>query len=170
MFAPWKESDDKPRRHIKKQTRPFADKDPSSQYGFSSSHIQMWELDHKEGWVPKNWCFWTVVLEETLKSPLDSKEIKPINPKGNQPWIFIGRTVPEALIHWSPDAKSWLTAKDSGTGKNWEEVEKGVAEFDMVRQHHQLNWHESGQTPWDSGEQRSLVCYSPWGHKESDIA
>ena len=97
MLAPWKQSYDKHRQHIKKQGHHFADKSLYSQsYGFSRSHVQMWELDHKEGWVPKNWCFWTVVLEKTLEIPLDSKEIQPVNPKGNQPWIFIGRTEAEA--------------------------------------------------------------------------
>ena len=97
MLAPWKESDDTPRYHIKKQWHYFANKSLySKSYCFSSSHVQMWELDHKEGWVPKNTCFWTVVLEKTLGSPLDCKEIKPVNPKGNQPWIFIGRTDAEA--------------------------------------------------------------------------
>ena len=87
----------------------------------------MWELAHKEGWVPKNWCFWTVVLEKTLESPLDSKEIQPVHPKGNQPWIFIGRTdaEAEAPVLWPPDAKSWLIGKDSDAGKDWRQEEKG---------------------------------------------
>ena len=108
------------RQHIKKQRHHFANKGLSSQsYGFSSSHVWIWELDHKEGWAPKNWCFWTVVLEKTLESPLDCKEIKPVNPKGNQPWIFIGKTdtEAEAPISWPPDAKSWLIGKDSDAGK-----------------------------------------------------
>ena len=107
---------------ILKSRHHFADKGPSSQsYGFSSSHIQTWQLDHKEGWVPKNWCFQTVVLEKTLESPLDCKEIKPVNPKGNQPWICIGRTdaEAEAPILWPPDVKSWLTGKDPDPGKDW---------------------------------------------------
>ena len=99
MLVPWKESYDKPRQHIEKQRHHFANKGPSSQsYGFSSSHVWRWELDHKEGWVPKNWCFWTMVLEKTLESSLDCMEIKPVNPKGNQPWIFIGRTDAEAPV------------------------------------------------------------------------
>ena len=97
----------------------------------------MWEVDHKESWVPNNWCFWTVVLEKILDSPLDSKEIKPVNPKGNQPWILIGRTnaeaEAEALILWPPDAKSWLIGKDPDAGKDWKQKEKRVAEDDMVR-------------------------------------
>ena len=103
--------------------------------GFSISHVWMWELDHKESWVPKNWCLWTVVLEKTLKSPLDYKEIKPVNPKGCQPWIFIGRTVAEteAPILWPPDAKSQLIGKYPDAGKDWRQKKKGVAEDEMVR-------------------------------------
>ena len=119
-LAPWKKSYDKPRQHIKKQRHYFADRGPYSQiYGFSSSHVWMWELDHKESWMPKNWCFWTVVLEKTLESPLDCKEIKPVNPKENQSWIFIRRTnaEAEALILWLPDIKKWLIGKDLMLGK-----------------------------------------------------
>ena len=114
MLAPWKKSYDKPRQHIKKQRHYFANKGPSSQsYGFSSGHVWMWELDCEEGWAPKNWCFWTVVLEKTLESPLDSKEIQPVHPKGDQSWVFIGRTDAEAetLILWPPDVISWLTGR-----------------------------------------------------------
>ena len=127
MLAPWKKSYDKHRQHIKRQRRHSAAKDLYSQsYGFTSSHIWMWKLDHKEGWVPKNWCFWTVVLEKTLESPLDCKEIKLINPKGNQSWIFIGRTDAEAEtpILWPPDAKNWLIWKDPDAGKDWRQEEK----------------------------------------------
>ena len=116
MLAPWKKSYDQPRQHIKKQRYYFANNGLSSQsYGFSRSHIWMWELDHKERWVPKNWGFWTVVLEKTLESPLDCK-IKPVNPKGNQPWIFIGRTDAEAEAPtlWPPDSKKWLIGNDAG--------------------------------------------------------
>ena len=116
------ENYDQPRQHIKKQRHYFADKDLSSQsYGFSSSHVWMWELDYKESWVPKNWCFWTVLLEKTLESPLDCKEIKPVNPKGNQSWIFIGRIGAEAetSILWLPDAENWLIGKDRNVGKDW---------------------------------------------------
>ena len=118
--APWKKSYDKPRQQIKTQKHYFADKDPYSQsYGFTSSHVWMWEFDHKEGWVPKNWCFWTVVLEKTLESPLDCKEIKPVHPKGNPSWIFIGTTDAEAEtpILWPPDVKNWLIGKDPDAGK-----------------------------------------------------
>ena len=120
--------------HIKKQRRHFADKGPYTQsYDFSSSHVWMWELDHKEGWVPKNWCFWNDVLEKTLESPLDSKEIKWVSPKGNQPWIFVGRTdaKAEAPILWPPDVKSWFIGKDPDAGKDWRQEEKGVTEDEM---------------------------------------
>ena len=118
----------------------------------SSSHVWMWEWDHKEGWVPKNWCFWTVVLELTLESPLDSKEIKPVNPKGNQPWTFIGKTdaEDEAPILWRPDANSWLTGKDPDAGKDWWQEGKRVTEDEMVGWHHWLDRHEFEQTPGDS--------------------
>ena len=120
-------------QHIKKQRYHFADKGAYSQsYGFSSSHVQMWELDHKEGWVPKNWWFW-IVLEKTLESPLDSKEIQPVSPKGNQSWKFIGRTSAEASILWPPDVKSQLVEKDPEAGKDWGQEEKEAAEDDMVR-------------------------------------
>ena len=138
-------------------------------YGFSSSHIWMWELDHKESWKPKNWCFRAVVLEKTLQSPLDNKEIKPVNPKGNQPWIFIGRTDAEAPRLWPPDMKRWLTGKDSDAGKYWGEEKKGMTEDEMVGGHHQLNAHEFEQALGDGEQQGSLVCCSPWGHKESDM-
>ena len=130
---------------IKKQRHHFANNDPCSQsYCFSSSHVEMWELDHKEGWVPKNWCFQTLVLEKTLESPLDSKEIKLVNPKGNQSWIFIGRTDAEAKapILWPPEkdlGKTRLTGKDPDTGKNWEQEEKRATEDEMVGWHHWLN-------------------------------
>ena len=128
--------DDKPRKHIKKQRHHFANKGLYSQsYSFSNSHVQIWELDLKEGWVPKNWCFQTVVLEKTLESPLDCKDIKPVNPKGNQPWIFIGRAdaKAEAPILWSPDVKSGFIGKDTDAEKDWAEEEKGAIEDKMVR-------------------------------------
>ena len=127
-LAPWKKSYDKPRQHVKKQRHYFANKDPYSQsYVFSSSHVWMWELDHKEGWVPKNLCFWTVVLLKTIESPLDCKEIKLGNPKWNQSWIFTGRTDAEveAPILWPPNAKSQLIRKDPDAGKDWRQEEKG---------------------------------------------
>ena len=145
--APWKKSNDKPRQHIKKQRHYFAAKGPSSQnYGFSSSHVWMWELDHKESWVLKNWCFWTVVLEKTLESPLDCKEIQPVNSKDNQSWIFIGRTDAEAEtpILWPPDVKNWLILKDPDAGKDWRQEEKGMTEDEVVGWHYWLNGHEFG--------------------------
>ena len=171
MFAPWKKSNDKPRQCIKKQRHYFADKGPYSQsYGFSSSHVWMWELDHKKRWALKNWCLWTMVLEKTLESPLDSKEIKPVNPKRNQSWIINGRIAAEAPILWPPDVKSWLTGKDPHAGKDWEQEEKGMTEDEMVGWHLWLNGHEFEQTLGDSGGQGSLAYCSLWGRKESDMA
>ena len=147
------------------------DKVPSSQsYGFSCSHVWIWELNQKEGWVPKNWCFWTVVLEKTLESPLDCKEIKSVNSKGNQPWIFIGRTDAEgeAPILWPPDVKNWLIRKDPDAGKDWRQEEKGMKQDEMVGCHHWFSAHESEQTPGHSEGQESLAYCSPWGCKESD--
>ena len=170
MLAPWKKSIYKPRQHIKKQRHYFAYKDLYSQsYGFSSSHVQMWELDNKKGWALKNWCLWTVVLEETLESPLESKEIKPVNPKGNQSWIFIGRTGAEAPILWPPDAKNWLIRKDPDAGKDWRQEEKGTTEDEMVGWCRRLNGHEFEQAPGNGEGQGRLACCSPWGHKESDM-
>ena len=137
---------------------------------FSSGHVWMWELDYKESWVLNNWCFWTVVLEKTLESPLDCKEIQPVNPKGNQSWVFIGRTdaEAEAPILWPPDVKSWLIGKDPDAGKDWRQEEKGITEDEMVGWHHWLNGHEFEQTPGNSG-QESLVCCSRWNCKELDM-
>ena len=135
-FAPWKKTYDPPRHHIKKQRHYFANKGPYSQsYCFSSSHVWMWELYDKESWAPKNSCFWTVVLKKTLESPLDCKEIKPVNPKGDQPWIFIGRTGAEAEAPklWPSDVKHWLLGKDLDAGKDWRQKEKWVAVDEMVR-------------------------------------
>ena len=130
----------------------------------------MWELDYKESWVPKNWCFWTVVLEKTLESLLDCKEIQLVHPKGNQSWIFIGRTdaEAEAPILWPPDAKNWLIGKDPDAGEDWRQEEKGTAEDEMVGWHHWLSGHEFEQTPGVDNGQGSLVCCSPWDCKESD--
>ena len=131
--------------------------------------IQIWELDHK-GWTPKNWCFWTVVLEKILESPLDCKEIKPVNPKENQCWIFSRRTHAEAgaPILWPLDAKSQLTGKNPEAGEVWRHEKKRLTEDEMVGWHHGLNGCESEQTLGDSEGQGSLVCCSPWGYKESD--
>jgi len=132
-------------------------------YGFSSSHIWMWELDHKEGWAPKNCCFWTIVLEKTLENPLDGKEIKPVH----SCWIFIGRTVAETEVPvlWPPDVKNWLIWKDLDAGKDWRQEEKGTTEDEMAGWHHQLNGHEFEQAPGDGEEQGGLVCYSPWSRR-----
>ena len=152
---------------VLKSRNRFADKGRYSQScGFSSSHVWMWELDHK-GWVLKNWCFWAVVLEKTLESPLDCKKIKPVNPKGNQSWIFIERTDAEAPVFWPPDVKSWLIRKDPDSGKDWRQ-EKGTTENKMVGWHHRLNRHEFGQTPGNGEGQGGLACCSPWGRKELD--
>ena len=131
----------------------------------------MWELDYKESWVLKNWCFWTVALEKTLESPLDCKEIKPINPKGYQSWIFIGRTDAEAEtpVLWSPDAKNWLTGKDPVAGKDWRQEEKGTPDDEMVGWHHWLDGHEFEQAPEVDDGQGSLVCCSPRGCKELNM-
>ena len=128
----------------------------------------MWELDHKYGWALKNWCFWTVVLEKTLESPLDYKEIKQVNSKGNKPCIFIRRTDAEAEtpILWPPDVKNWLTRKDLDSGKDWRR-RKGLQDK-IVGWHHRLNGYEFEQAPGDGEGQESLVCCSPWGHKELD--
>ena len=129
----------------------------------------MWKLDDKEIWASKNWCFWTVVLEKTLRNSLDSKEIKPVNPKGNQPWIFTGRTdvEAEAPILRPPDAKDQLIRKDADAGKDWRQEEKGTIEDEMVGWHHRLNGREFEQTPGNGEGQGSLVCCSPCGHKQS---
>ena len=153
MLAPWKKSYDKPRQHIKKQRLYFADKGPYSQsYGVSSSHVWMWELDHKEGWALKNWCFRTMVLEKTLEGPLDCREIKPVHSKGNQPLIFIGSTdtEAEAPILCPPGVKNCLIGKDPGIEKDWRQEEKGMTENELVGWHHWLEEHDF--------EQASRVC------------
>ena len=173
MLPPWKKSYDRPRQHIKKQRHYFADKSLSSQsYGLSSSHVWMWELDYKESWVPKNWCFWTVALEKTLESPLDRKEIQLVHPKGNHPWIFIGRISifieAEVPIFWPPNARSWLTGKDPDVGKDWRREAKGTKEGEMVGWHHWLHGYEFEQAPGDGEGQGSLVCLQSMGSQESD--
>ena len=160
MLAPWKKSYDQPRQHIQKQRHYFDNKGPSIQsYGFSSSQVWMWELDYKESWAPKNWCFWTVVLEKTLESPLDCKEIQPVHSEGNHSWIFIGRTDAEAetLIFWPPDAKNWLIGKDPDAGKDWRQEEKGTTEDEMVGWHHQLDGHEFEELVMDREAWRAAV-------------
>ena len=136
-----------------------------------SGHVWMWEFDYKESWALKNWCFWTVVLEKTLEHPLDCKEIRPVHSKGDQSWMFIGRTDVEAKtpILWPPDAESWLVWKDPDAGKDWGQEEKGTTEDEMVGWHHRHNGHESEWTPGVGDGQGGLACCSPWGRKESDM-
>ena len=172
MLAPWKKSHDKPRQCIKKQRHHFADKVIIKAMIFPvvmGKYVQMWELDHKEGWAWTKWCFWTVVLEKTLESPLDCKEIKPVNPKGKQPWMFSGKTDVEAEtpILWPPDMKSQLVGKTLC----WERLKAG-GEGDnggWDRQHHWFSGCELEQTLPDSKGQRSLKNYSLWNCKESDL-
>ena len=135
---------------------------------FSSGHVWMWELDYKESWALKNWYFWTVVLEKTLEIPMDCKEIQPVHPKGDQSWVFIGRTdvEAEAPILRPSDGKGWLIGKDPDAGKDWGQEEKGTTEDEMIGWHHRLNGHGFGWTPGDSRGQRSLVGCSPWGRNE----
>ena len=162
----WKKSCDQPRQHVKNQWYYFANKGPSSQgYGFCSSHVWMCELDYKESWAPKNWGFWTVVVVKPLERPLGCKEIQP---KGNQSWMFIGRTDAEAEtpILWPPDVKNWLTEKDPDAGKDWRQKEKGMAENEMVWWHHWLDGLEFEQA-LGVGGQWSLECCNAWFCKES---
>ena len=171
-LTPWKESYDQPRQHIQKQRHYFVNKGPSSQaYGFSSGHVWMWDLDYKESWALKNWCFWTVVLEKTLESPLDCKEIQPAHPKEDQSWVFIGRIDVEAETPklWPPDLKNWLIWKDPDAGKDWGQEEEGTTEDEMVGWHHWLDGHEFEWTPGVGDGQGGLACCSSWGHKESDM-
>ena len=171
LLTPWKESYDQLRQPIKKQRHYFVNKGPSSQsYGFSRSHVWMWELDHKECWGPKNWCFWNVVLEKTLASPWDCKEIQPVSPKGDQSWVFIGRNdaKAETPILWPPDTKTWLIWKDPDAGKDWGQEEKETTEDEMVGWHHQLNGHGFGWTLGVGDGQGGLACCGPWSCKELD--
>ena len=170
MLTPWKESYDQPRQHIQKQRHYFADKSLSSQgYGFSSSHVWMWELDYKESRALKNWCFW-IVVQKTLESPLDCKEIQPVHLKGEQSWVFIGGSDVEAEtpVLWLPDARSWLIWKDPDAGKDWGQEGKGMAEDEMVGWHHRLNGHEFGWTLGAGDGQWSLACCGSWGCNELD--
>ena len=164
----WEPTYGQPRQHMKKQRCYSANKGPSSQsYGFSSSHVWMWKLDYKESWALKNWCFWTVVLEKTLESPLDCKEIQPVHSEGDQSWIFIGRTNAEAetAILWPPDAKNWLIWKDPDIGRDWGQEEKGMAEDEMVGWQHLLDRHGFEWALVVGDGQGGLVCCSPWGHR-----
>ena len=155
-----------------KQRHYFVNKGPSSQaYGFSSGHVWMWELDYKESWAPKNWCFWTVVLGKTLESPLDCKEIQPVHSDGYQPWDFFGGNDAEAEtpILWPTYEKSWLTGKDPDAGRDWGQEEKGTIEDEMAGWHHWLDGCESEWTPGVGDGQGGLACYDSWGHKELDM-
>ena len=159
------------RQHIKKQRHYFVNTGLSSQsYVYSSSHVWMWELDHKDGWALKNWCFWTVVLKKTVESLLDCKEIKSVNPKGNQSWICIGTTdaKAEAPIFSPPDMNNWLIGKDLEPGKDWKQEEKGMTEGEMIGWHHWIDGLEFEQTPGIGDGQGCLACCSLWGHKLSD--
>ena len=139
-------------------------------FGSSNSSVRMWELDHKEGWALKNWCFRILVLEKTLETPLGCKGFKPVHPKGNQPWIFVERTdvEAEAPILWPSDMKSRLTGKDPDFQNDWGQEEKGMIEDKVAGRHHWLSGHEFEQTPAVGEGQGSLACCSPWGRKESD--
>ena len=169
MLTPWKESYDQPRQHIQKQRHYFINKGPSSQgYGFSSSHGWMWNLDYKESWALKNWCFWTV--EKTLESPLDCKEIQPVHPIGDQSWVFIGRTDVEAEtpVLWPLHAKSWLIGEDSDAGRDSAQEEKRTTEDEMAGWHHRLDVHEFRWTLGVGDGQGGLACFDSWGRQESD--
>ena len=159
-LAPWKKSYDKTRQHIKDQRHDFANLGLYSEsYGFSSSHVQIWELDHREGWVQNNWCFRVVVLEKTLESPLDCKEVQPVHPKENPSWVFIGRIDAEAEtpIFWPPDAKNWLIGKDPDAGKDWRWKEKRMTEDETVGWHHRLNGHKLWELVMDREAWHAVV-------------
>ena len=171
-LASWKKTCSKHKRRIKKQRHYFADNGPSSQsYGFSSSRVWMWEVDHKESWVPKNWWFQVAMLKKPFESPLDNKEIKPVNPKENQSWVVVGRTDAEAEVPilWPPNAKCQFIGKDLDAGKDCGQEENGATEDELVGWHLRLNEHEFEQTPGDSKGQGSLASCSSWGHKELDM-
>ena len=170
MLTPWKERYDQPRQHIQKQRHYFANKGPSSEgYDFSSGHVWMWELDCEESWALKHWCFWTVVLEKTLESPLDCKEIQWIHPKGDQSWVCIGRTDAEAEtpVLWPPHVKSWLTGKDPDAGRDWGQEEKGMTEDEMAGWQHRLNGREFGWALGVGDGQGGLACCDSWRRNES---
>ena len=157
---------------IQKQRHYFANKGPSSQgYSFSSGHVWMWELDCEESWLPKNWCFWTVVLGNTLESPLDCKEIQSVHSKGYQPWVFFGRNdaKAETPVLWPPHAKSWLIGKDSDAGRDWRQDEKGTTEDEMAGWHHWLDECESEWTPGAGYRKGGLACCNSWVCKELDM-
>ena len=165
MLALWKKSYNQTRQHITKQRQYFANKSPSSQSYSFSVVVFMWELGYKESWAPKNWCVWTVVLEKSLETPLDCKEIQPVHSKGGQSWVLFGRTDVEAetSILWPPHVKSGLMGKDCEAGRDWGQEEKGMTEDEMAGWHHHLDGHEFG---WNTGigyGQRGLACCNSWG-------
>ena len=159
------------RQHSKKQRYYFAEKALSSLSYFSSGHVWMWELDYKESWTLKNWCFWTVVLEKILESPSDCKEIQPVYPKGDQSWVFFGRTdaKAETPVLWPPHAKSWLIGKDHDAGRDWGQEVNGTTEDEMAGWHHWLDAHKFEWTPGVGDGQGGLACCDLWGHKKSDM-
>ena len=167
MLAPWKKSYDQPRQHIKKQRHYFVCLVKAMVFPVVMYGCETWS---EESWVPKNWCFWTVVLEKTHESPLDCKVIQPVHPKGDQSWVFIGRTdaKAETPILWPPHATSWLTEKDPDDGRDWGQEEKVVTEDKIAGWHHQLNGHEFQYTPGVGDGQGGLVCCDSCDHKESD--
>ena len=171
MLAPWKKSYDQPRQHIKKAETLLLPTNvclvkamvfPVVMYG-----CEGWTI---KSWVPKNWCFWTVVLEKTLESPLDCKEVQPVHSEGDQPWNFFGRNdaKAETPVPWPPHVKSWLIGKDSAAGRDWGQEEKGTTEDEMAGWHHGLDGRESGWTPGVGDGQGGLACCDSWGRKESD--
>ena len=164
--------DDKSRQCVEKQRHFSANKSPYGQgCGLPSGHVWLWILDHEEGRTAKNWCLWTVVLEKTPESPFDSKEIKPVKLKGDQSWIFTGRTDAEAEtpVFGSSDVNRQVFGKVPDAGKDWGQKKKRASEDEMAGQHHWYNEHKPGQTLGDGEGQGGLVCYSPWGHKQSDM-
>ena len=171
MIASWQESYDKPRLCVEKRRHFSANQGLCSQgYSLPSGHVWLWELDHKESRAPKNWCFETVVLEKTPKNPLDNKEIKPVNLKGNKSWILIvgTDTKAKALVFWSSDVNSLLIGKVPDTGKDWGQKGKRASEDEMAGSHHLCNGHELGQTSGDGEGQGDLAYCGPWDHKELD--
>ena len=166
ILAPWKKSYDQSRQHIKKQRHYFANKGVSSQsYVFSSSHEWMWELDYKESWMPKHWCFWTAVLEKTFESPLECKEIQPVHSE-DQPWE--GMMLKLKLQYFGHLMWRVDSLEKTDAGRDWGQEEKGTTEDEMAGWHHRLDGHEFGWTPGVGDGQGGLACCDSWGHKESD--
>ena len=171
-FVSWQEIYDKPRQCVEKQRHYSVDKRPYSQsYGLPSGRVRLWKLNRKEGGVPKNWCLRTLVLEKILESPLDCKEIKPVNLKGNQPWMLVGKTNAEAEtpVFLSSDVNSCLIGKVPDAGKDWGQKEKRASEDEMAGWHHRRDGHEFRKISADGEGQRGLACCSPWGNKELNM-